>query len=518
MQAPVQCIKNHLVYRVPISELAQHQSVFPGLKVAHLDAGTYAAVPHTIDHAQVLRNLGFEAPSPITVGYDWPGMYKPYTHQLATAEFFTLNRRCFCLNGMGTGKTMAALWASDYLKKTGKINKILIVSPLSTLERVWGDELFRNFPFRKFAVLHGSKQRRQDLLSTDVDVYIINHHGIEVLADELRARKDIDLIIVDELAVFRNQKTKMWRTLNSLVTPERMVWGMTGTPTPNAPTDAYAQMKLIKPDNYTGHFTRFKMLTMQQLGQFKWIPRHGAEQLVNQVMRPSLRYALKDCIDLPETIYHNRDAELSPVQRQIFDKLRRDAVALVGDTEVTAVNAAVLVSKLVQASCGVMYGQDEKVEVDFGPRLGVLEEIVEESDGKIIIFVPFTGVLDALNRELSKHWTTAVIDGGVSSAKRNQILKDFQESGNPRILIANPGTMAHGLTLTAASTIVWYAPIYSNDQYEQANARIVRPGQKKVTNIVHIAATGVERRIYSVLREKGRLQGIVLDLAKGEMR
>lgn len=519
MQTQVQCINNHLVYQLAgASELAQHRLIFPEVKGANMPQGLYAAVPHTLEHAQVLRNLGFEAPSPIRQNYKWPGMYEPYSHQTVTAEFFTLNNRCFCLNGMGTGKTMSVLWAADYLLLEKKIRKVLIVSPLSTLERVWGDEIFRNFPRRKFVVLHGSKQRRIDLLDTEADFYVINHDGIEVIAPELARRNDIDLIIIDELAVFRNQKTRRWKVIHSLITPERRVWGLTGTPTPNAPTDAYAQMRLIKPDNYTGSFTRFKMQTMMQLDQFRWIPKHGSEHVVNQIMRPSLRYALKDCIDLPQTVYHTRAAELSPDQRRLYDKLRKDAVAEIGGAEVTAVNAAVLVSKLVQAACGVVYTQDGASEVDFGPRRGVLEECVEESDGKIIVFVPFTGVLDALYRELSKHWTTAVIDGGVSSGKRNQILRDFQESSNPRILLANPGTMAHGLTLTAANTIIWYAPIYSNEIYEQANARIVRPGQKKVTNIIHIAATAVENRIYGVLRERGRLQGVVLDLAKGEKR
>lgn len=509
----VQIIGHHMVYQPAVVE--QHQHIFPELRLAQMPQGMYAAIPHTVDYAMVLKNLGYIVPSPIRTGYNWPGRFKPYDHQLVTAEFLTLNPRCFILSGMGTGKTLSALWAADFLKGVGKIGKTLICSPLSTLERVWGDEIFINFPHRKFAVLHGSRQRRLDLLATEADYYIINHDGIEVIAEALASRPDIDHIIIDELAVFRNSKTKRWKTLKSLITPNRWVWGMTGTPTPNAPTDAYAQCKLIKPDNFNGHFTKFKQITMQQLGMFKWVPRRGCEEIVNQVLKPSLRFALDDCIDLPETIYHDRDAELSPTQRHHYEQLRREAVTTINGTDVQAVNAAVLVSKMVQAASGVVYGGGSKIELDFGPRLGVLTEAIEESDGKIIVFVPFTGVLDALYSKLSEHWSCAVIDGGVSSGKRDQIFRDFMEAANPRILIANPGTMAHGLTLTAATTIVWYAPIYSNELYEQANARIKRPGQKKVTNIVHIAATSLERKIYGVLRERGRLQGVVLDLAKG---
>lgn len=308
--------------------------------------------------------------------------------------------------------------------------------------------------------------------------------------------------------------------MKSLVTPQRWVWGLTGSPTPNAPTDAFGQMKLIKPENYNGHFTKFKNDTMQQFGPFKWAPRRGWEQLVNRVLSPSLRYALEDCVNLPPTIYQDRTAELSPEQRQHFTKLQREALTTINGEQVSAVNAGVLLSKLVQASCGVLYSSSgETVKIDFGPRLKVLEEVIDECNEKIIIFVPLTGTLNALAAELKKKWSVEVIDGSTPAGKRNQIFQDFQHSSNPRIILANPQTMSHGLTLTAATAIIWYAPIHSNEFYEQANARIARPGQTKTTNIVHIYATNVERRIYDTLREKGKMQQIVLELAKeGRLR
>jgi SNF2 family DNA or RNA helicase len=106
------------------------------------------------------------------------------------------------------------------------------------------------------------------------------------------------------------------------------------------------------------------------------------------------------------------------------------------------------------------------------------------------------------------------VDGSVSSTKRNDVFHHFQNSRDPHVLLANAGTMAHGLNLTAASTIVWYAPTNNNDTFNQANARIVRPGQKNVTNIVHMYATPVERKTYQALRDKTKLQDIVLDLAR----
>ena len=507
----MQIINNHYVYKT--ADLVQHFSLFPDVRAAEVGGEMYAAVPCTLDYARILRNLGHEVPAPVLTDYRWPGMFKPYEHQRTTTAFLTLNKRAFVLNGLGTGKTMSSLWAADYLMTCGAVKRCLILSPLSTLERVWGDELFKNFPRRSFAVLHGSRQKRLDLLAKSHDFYIINHDGVGVIEVELAKRSDIDLLIIDELAGFRNHKTDKFKLLKTLIRPDTTVWGLTGTPTPNAPTDAYAQMKLVNPSNWQGTFTKFKMNTMHQLTQFKWVPRAGAEDTVNQVLQPSIRYALRDCIDLPETIYHEREATLSAEQTKHFKQLQREAVTEIGHQQVTAVNAAVLISKLIQTACGCTYASDGTIaHMDFGPRLAVLEEAIEESEGKVIVFVPFTSVLDILAAKLKKNWSCAVVDGGVSAGKRNTIFSSFVKDKDPHVLIAHPGCMSHGLNLISANTIIWYAPIWSGELYPQANARIVRPGQKLVTNIVHIYATSVERQVYAVLKEKGKMQDVVLNL------
>jgi hypothetical protein len=100
------------------------------------------AVNLTVESAKVLRNMGFNAPAPIRYGYKWPGKYTPFAHQIVMSEFLTLNRRAFNLSEMGTAKTNAALWAADWLMDTGRVDKALILSPLSTLERVWQNDIF----------------------------------------------------------------------------------------------------------------------------------------------------------------------------------------------------------------------------------------------------------------------------------------------------------------------------------------------------------------------------------------
>jgi SNF2 family DNA or RNA helicase len=141
-----------------------------------------------------------------------------------------------------------------------------------------------------------------------------------------------------------------------------------------------------------------------------------------------------------------------------------------------------------------------------------VREVIEEAGEKVILFVPLTGTLHMLERELSKHWSVAVVNGEVSASKRNDIFHNFQHAKDPQVLIAHPATMAHGLTLTAASTVVWYGPIASNEQYVQANGRVERIGKKFASNVVHIEATEVEHRIYQRLQNKQKLQGVLLDI------
>ena len=324
--------------------------VFPDAKHVVSGGKHIIAVPHTVEHMSVMRSFGLDAPSPILHRYNWPGRYRPYAHQRHTAQFVTENQRAFVLNGLGTGKTNAVAWAADFLMREGVIRKALIISPLSTLQRVWADTLYQSFPHRKFVVLHGGKQARLDLAKQDWDFAIVNHHGVGIVKDHLP--KELDLIIIDELAVLRVHTAKtLWGAAKQLIQPHHWVWGMTGTPTPNSPENAWAQVKLVKPENYNGSFTRWKNDVMHQISQYRWVPRRNSEQMVNQIMQPAIRYALEDCLDLPPAIFHEREAEMSPEQAYHYNKLKRECVTEARGMGVTAVNAAVLCGKLAQSAC-----------------------------------------------------------------------------------------------------------------------------------------------------------------------
>lgn len=479
------------------------------------------AVRHGLDESIVLRNLGFKAPSPIMYQYDWPHNEQRFAHpfkeQKKTAEFLTMNPRSFVLSEIGTGKTLSTLWAADYLMTNKHVNKVLIVSTLSTLTRVWQDEIHEHMPHRSCVVLHDTKAKRKMLLEEDADFYIINHDGLGLIAEELKKRPDINLIVVDEVASFRNAQTKRWKTLNSITTNRRWVWGLTGTPTPNSPVDAYGQCKLISPQRVPRYFGAFKDSVMRQVGPFRWMPRDNAAEIIHNAMQPAIRYTRAEIMDLPECMVETRHIDLSPVQKVAYTTMLRDLAANIGGSTVVAANDAVAAGKLLQVACGVVYANNhEMLQIPSLDRVKETKEIIEQSYAKVIVFAPFRSVVEFLAAELSKDFPTEFVHGGTSVTARNRIFSRFQHEKDLKVIVAHPGAMAHGLTLTEANTIVWYCPIYSNEIYEQANGRINRPGQKNNMLVVHIEGTELERRIYKRLSSRQHLQGLLLDMVKQE--
>lgn len=498
-------------------------TVIPTAKLVQHEGATLVAVPHRPDEVRILRNLGFDAPDPMPLYYGWPkagGRYDPFEAQVKTASFATLHDRLYILNSMGTGKTVSSLWAYDYLHSLKVVDKVLVVCPLSTMELTWAHEAFRTFPHLNVTVLHGTADRRRKLLSQDANIYVVNHDGVNIIKDDLENRPDINLVIVDELAVYRNAGTTRWKAINTVINKQctRKVWGLTGMPTPNSPLDAWAQCRLVTPNDpqlprYSG---KAKELLMRQVSSFKWLPRDDAAETVKGWMQPSIRFSLDDCTDLPPQMRISREVALTPDQRAAYKDMFNQLRAQHQGGEILAVNDSVKVNKLIQIACGVAYGKDgSEIVIPATERLNVVKEVIDESEGKVIVFVPLTGVLHYVTEALRAEYgadMVAQIYGETSKRERDQIFTDFQNHLSPRIIVANPGTMSHGLTLTAATTIIWYAPIHNNDIYEQACARVRRPGQTRSTVIVHIGASEAERRVYDRLERKQQMQGILLEL------
>ena len=472
-------------------------------------------LPNDQQEAKVARNLGVQIPAPILTRYDWCNS-KPWDIQRTTAALLTESPRCYVLSSMGTGKSRAVLYAADWLMRQGLAKRMLIIAPLSTLTPVWEREIFNLMLKRKVRVLYGTREKRLALLAENTPVCIINHHGLRVLGKAVE-QAGFDIIVLDELAVYRNKTTELWKSVTTVVDKPstKFAWGLTGSPTPNAPTDAWGQVRLLTPGNTTRTFSSFQDLTMKRLSQFRWVPRPEANDIVRRAMTPSVRFTREDVMELPPTLYVDRtapiDKDISEAYKLLFAKARM--LSKSGES-ITAVNEGILQSKLLQVSCGFIYTDRKTVySLPVKGRFDTLDEVLTETDRKVLILVPFIHALTGVATHLrAKGHDIAVVHGGTSRSARDKIFTEFQGGPSPRIICAHPQTLAHGLTLTEANTIVWWSPTTSLEIYEQANARIARPGQTSKTLIVHMSATPVERATYTRLRAKARMQGCLLDL------
>jgi len=214
-----------------------------------------------------------------------------------------------------------------------------------------------------------------------------------------------------------------------------------------------------------------------------------------------------------------RDAPLTKQQEKYYVELKKQLMMEADGEYVTAVNAATAMNKLLQISGGCVYTDTrEVIEFDVSNRLKVIEEVINESSHKVLVFVPFTHTIELLRNYLeNKGYSCGVINGKVSVNKRSDIVKDFQEQPTPRVLIIQPQAASHGLTLTAANTIIWYAPVTSVETYLQANARINRPGQKNAMTIVHVKGSPTEERLYKMLQNNINNHEKIIDLYRQEL-
>lgn len=491
----------------------------PHAKTLPHNGATVVVVPHRDDEVRVLRNLGFDAPAPVDSYYDWPCHFPngPMSHQRQTVQFLSVHDRAYVTSGMGSGKTLCALWAYDWRRQIGRATRMLVTAPLSTLTRVWYDEVFTHLPHLTCAVLHGSMDVRLKLLNHPHDVYVVNHDALrsKPLLDALNERDDIDVLTIDELAVFRSSDSERFKAMRRLVANRKTVWGFTGTPIPNAPTDAWAQCRIVTPHTVPKFFGQFRDATMRQFGPFKWVARDDALETVRKAMQPAIRFSREECIDLPPTTYSSRQVDLTPEQNKAFNDMVKTLMAEVSTEQITAVSEAAKLLKLLQICCGSAYVGESEVHLDASPRYSLVKEIVEEAEGKTIVFVPFTSALKRLVEYMRKHgFSTEAVYGDVGRSQRDEIFRAFQKNENPRVLVADARTMSHGLSLTAANTIVWFAPITSTETFMQANERIPRPGQKLCTNVVTIEGSSLERLMYERLLQRKHTNGVLLDLIK----
>ena len=499
-------------------------TVIPKSKIVERSPNGYTvAVYWGLDEMRVLKNLGVKhAPSPIRRNYEWPGRFKPMAHQIDTAAFLTLHRRAFVFNEPGTGKTLSALWAADYLMQRGYVRRVLVLCPLSIMHSAWMNDLNQSILHRSAIIAHHAKAvRRVEMIQGDYEFVITNYEGLNLIANEVKADGRFDLIIADEANAYKNTSTQRWKSLASILTPDTYLWMMTGTPASQSPVDAFGLAKLVNPDGVPRFMSAWRDKVMNKITQFKWAPKANAKEMVHEALQPAIRFTKAQCLDLPPVVTVTRDVPMSPQQQKYYVLLREQMLIQAAGETITAVNAGVAVNKLLQISCGAAYTDEkEVVEFDCTERLKTLMEVIEETDRKVIVFALFRSSIDTITRYLEKKGIKSTqIHGGVSATKRARIIDDFQNTDAVRVLVMQPQATAHGITLTAADTVVFYGPLMSVEMYLQCIARADRKGQDsdKVT-VVHIQSSPIEVRMFNAMGRKVGDHALLVEMFDQELK
>ena len=462
-------------------------------------------------------------PMPVTV--------TPFHHQ-AEAYGFTLglfdvvpskvhSRGVALLMEMGTGKSLTGIGVAGTMYKLGKVRRLLIISPLS-ITGVWAEEFekFAAFPYT-LAVLEGSSDKKRKTLrefsGDGLQVLVINYESVWRLERELNAWKP-DMIIADEGHKIKTHNTSASKTMHKLGAIAKYRMLLTGTPVTNKAIDIFSQYKFLAPEIFGRSFYTFRSryFYMTGYGQHTPMMKDSMErEFTKRLHSIAFRATKAECLDLPETTDIVRKVELEPKAIKIYQKLVDESYAELSSGDVTVPNVLTRLLRLSQLTGGFLGNDDNsRVEQVSNAKLAVLEDIIDTSaqeNQKLVVIARFVPEIEAIKKMLEKKGIRySLIMGGVND--RDVQVRQFQTNSDVQVFIGQIATAGMGLTLTAASTMVFYSLDYSMSNYEQCRARIHRAGQKYPCTYIHLIAKGtVDGKVMQALKNKANLAKSLID-------
>ena len=464
--------------------------------------------------------------------------YQPMQHQQIAIDFCLKHPRAGLLMGMGLGKTSVSLSVfMEYKDNLFTARRALVIAPKNVAQNVWAQECLKwdHTKDLRCSIILGTEKQRKAALETDADLYIINRENVVWLMEELHGSlKRFDMVILDELSSFKSTSAKRWKALKKPIQSVRYVLGLTGTPAPNGYLDLWPQMFLLDGGECLGKRIgdyRARYFTMgAHKGHivYEWRLRIGAQDAINRKLRElCISMSSEDWLKLPPVIYNTVYVSMDKAGKKSYDKFQKDKVIPLLETRsgirqldpnnekdlekmtsaIQADTAAVVTGKLLQMANGAVYDDNGTVVPIHDAKLDALEEIVEANDGNnLLVFYSYQHDLDRIITRFPK----ARVFSGPGDV-------DDWNAGRIPMLLCHPASCGHGLNLQQGGhIIVWFGLTWSLELYQQANARLPRPGQKESVIVMHlICRDTVEEKVLSALQEKDTSQGALLNALKG---
>jgi SNF2 family DNA or RNA helicase len=433
-----------------------------------------------------------------------------HKYQEKAIKFIKDKKRCALFLGMGLGKSVSSLTAIKDLSEDFTICRTLVIAPLRVANSVWRQEVEKWAHLKGLNVIicTGSTKERNQALTSDADIYVINRENIKWLVDNYQKNWKWDCIVIDEASSFKSHSSQRFKALKSILHLTDYMVLLTGTPASNGYMDLWSQMYLIDKGQALGkNITAYRSRFFSQFG-YNYTLNKGADDVIKERIAPfTLTMTAEDYLELPDCLYLYNKIEMGKKLYSQYKSFADNLIFELGNSEITAMNAAVLTNKLMQFTNGAVYDEDKNVHHIHDFKIDALYELIEEEpDEPLLVAYNFKSDLERLTKAFPK---AVVLDKDPKTI-------DKWNQGKIKMLLAHPASAGHGLNLQkGGSKIVWFGLNHSLELYEQFNARLNRQGQTKPVRIIHLILDGsIDQKVVASLDKKANVQNDLMEYFK----
>ncbi|MFT9597705.1 SNF2-related protein [Mesobacillus sp.] len=447
--------------------------------------------------------------------------YQPYHYQAYATQWIIDKKKSALFLEMGMGKSVSTLTAIlELMYDYFDVAKVLVIAPLRVASTTWEEEIEKwdHLKDLRISKVLGTEKQRVAALYKKADIYIVNRENVTWLVERLDSDWPFDMVVIDELSSFKSSKAQRFKSLKKVRPFIKRMVGLTGTPAPNGLIDLWPQIYLLDGGErlgktVTGYREKYFLPDKRnQMLVYTWKLKEGAEDAIyGKLSDICVSMKSKDYLELPERIDNVIPVELPKKVKEQYDRLEKELILSIEESDVLAGSAAVLANKLLQVANGAVYDEVGEVKPIHNEKLKALDELIESAGGKpVLVFYGYQHDKERLLHHLKKLKPRPL--------QTDQDIKDWNQ-GKVQVLLAHPASAGHGLNLqTGGNIIIWFGLTWSLELYQQANARLWRQGQKQTVVVHHIIAKDtIDERVMKALDDKDVSQAALIEAVKARM-
>lgn len=408
-----------------------------------------------------------------------------------------------------------------------EVGKTLVIGPLRVARDVWPAELKKwdGFDFLRMSVIVGDAKARAAAVMKPADVYVINRENVKWLVEYFEKKRvpwPFDMVVIDELSSFKNHQSQRWKALRKVRPRIRRIVGLTGTPASNGLMDLWAEVFLIDKGERLGRFigqyrnAYFKAGAMNPYTGvvYNYVPLRGAEdRIYERISDITVSMKALDYLAMPDYMPVTHEVEMSPKERDLYERMKAELVVSIDGENIDAANAAVLSGKLLQMANGAIYTDGGDMVPIHERKLDMLEDLIEQANGQNVLIAYWY-----------RHDHSRIVERLTALGYKPRDLKSAADiadwnAGKIQVGLISPASAGHGLNIQDGGHIlIWFSMIWSLEMYQQTNARLWRQGQKELVTVHHIVCRDtVDGDVLSALKRKDTTQQNLIVAVKAQL-